>query len=255
MFENALLPSPPQSLLRAWAGADALADTTTSGTQEATIRQLRPLGHQVTLWRDAATLLHGRLQKGKLAASLQSFLQRWAPREAPEAIPGTFELVLTQAAEGAPVSLHSASFSFPADLQWRALLHLPAMQSLWAGDLRGSHLQNLLKVVPRAWMIDSAPLSPGAVIGGLGASSWEAFAASTFDPTGFSLHSIATGRGQQPQSATEWKEAILENLGGSETLLVEQPKAAIWWLARYARSDGHIDLAEAGVFAADDNGL
>jgi hypothetical protein len=52
------------------------------------------------------------------------------------------------------------------------LLHLPALRSFWKTSMRASRLRRLQKVLPKAWPLDSASVPAGAVISGLGITSW-----------------------------------------------------------------------------------
>ncbi|CAN5744743.1 hypothetical protein BH11VER1_BH11VER1_41200 [soil metagenome] len=56
---------------------------------------------------------------------------------------------------------------------WPALLHLRPLHSFWEQQLRLSHVESLLERVPPAWILDPAPLPPGAVIPKLQLASWE----------------------------------------------------------------------------------
>lgn len=54
-----------------------------------------------------------------------------------------------------------------------ALFRLPALRSKWERALRRSHFTRLEKLLPWAWVVDSAPVPPGAVIRGLDIVCWE----------------------------------------------------------------------------------
>lgn len=56
---------------------------------------------------------------------------------------------------------------------WPALLHLRPLHNFWEQELRRSHVETLLDRVPHAWMLDPAPLPPGAVIPKLELASWQ----------------------------------------------------------------------------------
>lgn len=60
---------------------------------------------------------------------------------------------------------------------WPALLRLRPLRDHWERELRRSAVQNLLQVLPTAWLLDPAPIPPGAVIPGLGLPSWSELAA------------------------------------------------------------------------------
>lgn len=54
-----------------------------------------------------------------------------------------------------------------------ALFRLPALRSKWERALRRSHFTRLEKLLPWAWVVDPAPVPPGAVIRGLDIICWE----------------------------------------------------------------------------------
>ncbi|HYF35502.1 MAG TPA: hypothetical protein VD994_09455, partial [Prosthecobacter sp.] len=124
-------------------------------------KALKPLGHELVLWREAIILLHGRLAKHRLPPDLGAFVARWLPA-APAPVPDEFEIGVGELANGG-LRLQSSSVPFASDPTWWALLQLPALKGHWAADLRTSHHDHLLAILPRAWMMDPAPLPPGAV--------------------------------------------------------------------------------------------
>lgn len=137
----------------------------------ACLRHLQPLGHEVALLQQAARQLWRKLEKGRLEAPLQAWLQPWRPAAPPpEALPAHFTLLLSAAGSGWQLS--GSSLPWLRDPVWAALLHLPALRPFWAGALRASHLQHLRQVLPQAWFLDPAPLPPGSVIAGLGVPTW-----------------------------------------------------------------------------------
>lgn len=60
---------------------------------------------------------------------------------------------------------------------WPALLRLRPLRDFWERELRRSAVENLLAILPEAWLFDPTPLPPGAVIPGLGLASWSELAA------------------------------------------------------------------------------
>lgn len=60
---------------------------------------------------------------------------------------------------------------------WPALLRLRPLRDFWERELRRSAVENLLDILPNAWLFDPAPLPPGAVIPGLELASWTELAA------------------------------------------------------------------------------
>jgi hypothetical protein len=59
---------------------------------------------------------------------------------------------------------------------WPALLRLRPLRDFWERALRRDALEALMQILPDAWLLDPAPLPPGAVIPRLELASWEAFA-------------------------------------------------------------------------------
>lgn len=129
-------------------------------------RDLASLGYEVSRWLDAMTLLQTRWRKQAFAAPLQTYLERWLPRDPVGALPVTFELGW----EGGWLS--SAPLPALLDPRWQALLHLPALRAFWIASLRAAHARHLQENVTPAWCLDPAPLPPGSVIAGLGIGSW-----------------------------------------------------------------------------------
>lgn len=130
-------------------------------------RDFAPLGYEVARWLDAMTLLQTRWRKQTLAASLQTFLDRWLPRDAVGALPEVFELGLCGG------WLQAAPLPAVHDPRWQALLHLPALRAFWIASLRAAHSQHLQQHVAPAWCLDPTPLPPGSVIAGLGIGAWD----------------------------------------------------------------------------------
>ncbi len=68
-----------------------------------------------------------------------------------------------------PLSMADASVNSPL---WPALLRLRVLREFWERELRRSTMENLLEILPKAWLLDQASLPPGAVIPGLELASW-----------------------------------------------------------------------------------
>lgn len=56
---------------------------------------------------------------------------------------------------------------------WLALFHTPGLQATWEKHLRGAHLEQLRRVIPRAWVADPAPMPPQAALPWLNVHSWD----------------------------------------------------------------------------------
>lgn len=56
---------------------------------------------------------------------------------------------------------------------WLALFWAPALKSVWEKQLRGSHLEQLRKIIPFGWVVDPTELPPHAALPQLGVNSWD----------------------------------------------------------------------------------
>ena len=201
---------------------------------KAALKQVKPLGHEIGLWAGALQILKSRLTKGRFETGLGSWLEsRWPAQEA-NLPSGDFVLLLRESSSG--WQLVGGSLTWLADPAFAALLHLPALRSTWAADMRASHLEHLRQVIPHAWFLDPTPLPPGSVIAGLGIPSWQ-------DLPG--LH----GQGRRLEihpstpltdslSKDVWQTAIQQTLE-TPSILREQPSSGAWLLAHYTQgTDG-----------------
>ena len=123
-------------------------------------------GYRLTRWQAARQVLEHRLAKKRLPEQLQSWLEKWLPKlEMPvDALEVRFE-----GHEGEMWLAEAGLAKFASE---RALLHLPALRSFWAQELRQAHFEALREIVPQAWFADEALIPPGAVIAGLGTADW-----------------------------------------------------------------------------------
>lgn len=124
-------------------------------------------GYRLGRWEAARLVLGNRLAKQRFPEALVLFLQRWSVlvEMPPKSTGETCEL-------GLAVDHVWLLSGLAAQPQERALLHLPALRSFWRQELRAEQFEALLHSVPQAWFRDESPLPPGAVISGLGLSSW-----------------------------------------------------------------------------------
>lgn len=84
---------------------------------------------------------------------------------------------------------------------WHALLRLRPLREFWVHQLRAKHLAALAEVLPPAWIIDPAPLPPGAVLPGLGA--WTAMTNGSEPP-------LASGQAEPPMTGLKaWPQLPL----------------------------------------------
>ena len=128
-------------------------------------------GYRLVRWMAAREVLQARVTKGRIPGALGDFLTHWlALAPAPEA---GEELWLTFDHAQDQLKLAGGSAKLAATALEHALLHLPALRSFWSQELRQQHFVALRALVPKAWLLDSAQVPPGAVIQGLGTVSWE----------------------------------------------------------------------------------
>lgn len=109
---------------------------------------------------------------------------------------------------------------------WLALLWAPALRETWSSLMRASHLQRVMELVPRGWVLDPTPLPPLAALPGLDVNSWSEVAGFSqkerrlvLKISGF--HELAWGsRGVfigHDMPAAEWREKLDHALQNSTT--------------------------------------
>ncbi|MFN0075883.1 MAG: hypothetical protein ACKVY0_05360 [Prosthecobacter sp.] len=128
-------------------------------------------GYRVVRWAAAREVLQTRVTKGRITGAVGEFLARWLPVVPVTAIAD--EWMLTFAVMPKQIRLAGGSESLAASPLEHALLHLPALRSFWRNELRQQHFVALKALVPPVWLMDSAPVPPGAVIHGLGITAWD----------------------------------------------------------------------------------
>lgn len=123
-------------------------------------------GYRLARWQSAREVLGHRVAKKRLPEALQTFLEKWMPRleNTEEALEVRFE--------GREDEIWLVEGGLVSSAAERALLHLPALRSFWAQELRQAHFEALRQSVPQAWFADDAVIPPGAVIAGLGVADW-----------------------------------------------------------------------------------
>ncbi|MES2594054.1 MAG: hypothetical protein V4662_01905 [Verrucomicrobiota bacterium] len=207
---------------------------------KALLKHLRPLGHEITLWQAAAQRWLSRLGKGKFEAGLLAFLQHWQPKVTPDK--GTmdaFNVVLRGDEQGWKVI--ASSLKWVNDPAWSAMLHLPALHSLWITEIRGSHLDHLRQILSRAWFMDPSPLPPGSVIAGLDIPGWPNLSRYHDQGRAWSIHGTETVLDDSISEAA-WQSAVEQALQNGRTLLVEEPRSGSTLLARYKKGEKGIQL-------------
>lgn len=206
----------------------------------AVLKHLKPLGHEIKLWSLAAAQLVGRLHKDRLPPELSSFLRTWMPGSVPEMPAGPFTLLLGESSQG--WQLATSSLPWLNDPTWAALLRLPALKNAWMSDLRASHFEHLLHLLPQAWVMDRTPLPPGSVIPGLEIPSWPDLVRLRGTDRVFKINS-STLSDQQPES--HWRATLTSALEAGHSLCVEHIENTSWILARYHQHDDELSLSEA----------
>ncbi|MFN7562583.1 MAG: hypothetical protein ACK5TH_12440 [Prosthecobacter sp.] len=123
-------------------------------------------GYRLARWQAAREVLEHRVTKKRLPEALQAFLEKWMPNLeiASKALEVRFE--------GGEDEIWLFEGGLASSAAERALLHLPALRSFWAQELRQAHFEALRQSVPQAWFADDAVIPPGAVIAGLGVADW-----------------------------------------------------------------------------------
>jgi hypothetical protein len=128
-------------------------------------------GYRVTRWAAARQVLGQRLMKQRSAGVLGVFLEKWGVGLLPVAAESEMRLTFGLNEQG--IWLQGGSHDLPVARLERALLHLPALRGFWRQELRQHHFDELRSLVPQAWMMDDSAVPPGAVIHGLGITSWD----------------------------------------------------------------------------------
>lgn len=205
------------------------------------LKNLRPLGHEVSLWAKSAQQLAAQASKDRYPADLKAFLHFWLPTLPISPPAGAFHLLLSQTGDGYQIS--GSSLPWMRDPSWAALLQMPSLRSNWIRSLRASHFDHLTRLLPASWFMDSTPLPPGCVIPGLEISAWVDLVMLRDQGRCFkiqSAHSAFTL--SKLQSSSEW-----QTLSKTVPLavLVEQHQSSAWILARYEQEAGKIYLADA----------
>lgn len=206
----------------------------------AVLKHLKPLGHEIKLWSLASAQLVGRLHKDRLTPELSAFLRTWMPGSVPEMPAGPFTLLLGESSHGWQIA--TSSLAWLNDPTWAALLRLPALKNAWMSDLRASHFEHLLHLLPQAWVMDRTPLPPGSVIPGLEIPSWPDLVRLRDNGRVFKIDSTILSD-QQPEN--HWRTTITDALKTAHSLCVEPIVSTTWLLARYHQHDDELSLSEA----------
>lgn len=123
-------------------------------------------GYRLARWQAAREVLEHRVAKKRLPEAVQAFLEKWMPKL--EIVSEALEVRF----EGHEDEIWLVEGGLVSSAPERAMLHLPALRSFWAQELRRAHFEALRQSVPQAWFADDAVIPPGAVIAGLGVADW-----------------------------------------------------------------------------------
>jgi len=132
-------------------------------------RRVRTLGHALSRVQAGLQLLPKRLERGLLDTSSTAWVNQWAGTAL--ASPSTAGKALTATI----VWQENAWLVSEVPPVWHGallLLHLPVLRDFWRKELRAARYERLRRVLPKVWAMDPTPLPPGAVIAGLGITSW-----------------------------------------------------------------------------------
>jgi hypothetical protein len=152
-----------------------------------------------------------------------------------------FAVLLGESARGWQIV--TSSLPWLNDPAWTALLRLPALRSAWMSDLRASHFEHLLHLLPPAWVMDTTPLPPGAVIPGLEIASWPELIRLRGTGREFQI-GLTTLSDHQPES--HWQSVLQADL----SLCIEHVSSTSWILARYHQRDHDLSITEAWISTA-----
>lgn len=210
---------------------------------KAWLKHLRPLGHELQLFRSATEALLRRVSKQRLSNELNAFLQSWLPESSPENLSKNNRLLLGETEAG--WQLMGSAAAWLNDPIWAALLHLPGLRSHWQAQVRATHLEHLQQLLPPAWLLHATPLPPGSVIAGLGITGWERLASTGGD---FQVHD-ATGaitKLSAVEDVSVWQEKLRHAMQTNRPVLTRAAVAPkTWLLADYANEHDQILLSHA----------
>ena len=138
---------------------------------------IRSLGFDLVRLCAALDLLAARVKNQTLPPAVVEFLSPWLNNVSllDHAAPTKSRSVLLLVGEHElKTPLESLAAVEPNVWPLRlALLHLPALRGFWQRALRHSRFRRLVRILPMAWFQTSEPLPAGAVLPGLGITSWK----------------------------------------------------------------------------------
>jgi hypothetical protein len=161
------------------------------------------------------------------------------------------------------------AFEIPADANaplWLALLRLRPWHELWQRELRRGTFEDLLDLLPDAWLLDPTPFPPGAVVPRLELSTWNdlprlmASSARRFllaSPRDEDGGTLLDGTMPQERSRALIREALRDFAKEPRVLteLPAEPNASHPWLISfYQRKAGRVEGVGAFALAPDGEG-
>ncbi len=124
---------------------------------------------------------------------------------------------------------------------WPALLRLKPLQSFWELEMRSNHFNTLLTVMPDAWVLDPAPIPPGAVIPRLEIPDWNQLEALASKGRSFALSGA-----WQTRTPTTLTEALQSYPDQVNVLMEVSPATSAGLIfALYEKTEKRTDLLGA----------
>jgi hypothetical protein len=125
---------------------------------------------------------------------------------------------------------------------WLALLRLRPLRSVWESMLRRDHFETLLQVLPDAWLLDPAPLPPGAVIPRLELANWENLPSLQREGRRFAIAPPESWEGAQELGAHGTvQSALADSATTPHTLVALPPLPDSWLIAVYEKKGSRVD--------------
>lgn len=182
-------------------------------------------GYRILRWAAARGVLQARVEKGRVSAPTGDFLKHWLSLASAQDVDPELWLSFSYEQDTARLMLSGGGAALARSPLEQALLHLPALRSFWSQELRQQHFAALRILVPQAWLLDPAPVPPGAVIQGLDAVSWE----------------LAPQLRGEAWQILDSKGQALPNrpphLSAHDSILISRPASGVILKARYERND------------------
>lgn len=182
-------------------------------------------GYRIIRWVAARGVLQTRVEKGRITGPTGDFLKYWLSLASAQDVDTDLWLSFNYEEDKARLTLSDGGAALARSPLEQALLHLPALRPFWSQELRQQHFAALRALVPQTWLLDPAPVPPGAVIQGLGVISWE-------------RAPQLRGEAWQIQDS---KERVQENwpldLAAHDSILTSRLASGVVLRARYERND------------------